>query len=179
MKKLGSSLLCAALILTCAVAWGDTAHEEGAKVTTLVDAKQHTNVRRAGVLVSRMAMRSGHVHKWLRKARGSTHVKRARCLDRMLSQVHALERLGAIEQQEILAAVTVGHATMADARLMRLGVFETRSKILLSEANVCGKARSRRQRMRTSYRVTLHKPKLPPKRRLRQRRRDASVLPGR
>ncbi len=172
MKKLGSATaLCAALVLLCGPVLGETASHppaDGSAPRTDTRASKAPATQRAGqaalntahAQVSWMSLRSDHVFRWLRVARGQRDLRRSRCLDRKLSETHAVERQGRIELRAIRRAAKLGVDTFAP-HLIRLKRFAARSNELMASAHRCGQKVSRRQRLPTTYRVRVVEPRLP------------------
>jgi hypothetical protein len=139
-------------------------------------------VRRAADLVDLLSLRADRVQLWLRDARGQQDRGRSQCLDRLLSQSHALERQGDYEREAIENDVLRGEAWATAPRLQRLAVFFARSAELLDQANDCGRQVSRQVRMPTRYQVHMTRPQLPdpeltqPEARRSQTRRVASPI---
>ena len=136
-----------------------TAHR--AAVPSPAEARRHPIVRRATDMVDLLSLRADRVQLWLRDARGQQDRARSRCLDRVLSQSHALERQGDYERGAIATAVLRGEAWATAPRLQRLAVFFARSDTLLEAADDCGRQVSRTMPMPTRYQVRTTKPQLP------------------
>ncbi|MBW2455091.1 MAG: hypothetical protein JRI68_11300 [Deltaproteobacteria bacterium] len=122
-----------------------------------------------------MSLRSDHIFRWLRVARGNKDLPRSRCLDRKVSEAHAAERQGRQALAAIRGAVRQGAAGYAH-HLARLQRFADRSNQLMAAAHRCGQKVSRRQRLPTTYRVRMVEPKLPP---VNQKVRRTSNRPDR
>jgi hypothetical protein len=132
-----------------------------AAVPTPAEARRHPIVRRAEDLVDLLSLRAAQVQLWLRDARSSQDPKRTRCLDKLLSQTHALERQGDHERRSIEGLMLRGEAWATAPRLQRLAIFSQRSSDLLAEAGECGRQVSRHVRMPTGYQVRSSTPRLP------------------
>jgi hypothetical protein len=171
MQMLGSTLLCAALVLIGASAAAEshlglraetpTSERRAPKLDPDPDAHRdaHPDVQRATLLTTRMAIRSDRAQTWLAQARGKGKRARAACLDDKLSQLHALERLASEDARAIRVAAARG--VTAAHRLIRLETLHGTSKKLYARAARCGKPVSRRVRMRTTCHVKVHRPALP------------------
>jgi hypothetical protein len=114
-------------------------------------------VQRAKLAIDTMSLRSNRVHRQLRDARARKQTARTRCLDGMLSQIHAVERQARLQ----LGALHATASHLDRGRLKRLRTLSTRSQQLVVEASRCGKPYSSRQRVKTSYTVRVLAPKLP------------------
>jgi hypothetical protein len=186
MKKLGATLLCAAIILTCAAASGQShapakAKDPGAAAAPTAKRQKlaaPASYDQAAAWVSNMSIRSDQVRKLLMKARGNQQLTQVRCLDGLLSQAHAVERLGRRTQRSIELALARGLRQRAEAHGARLAVYESRSQGLLEEANHCVTPVSRRVRVPSGYTVRVIPPRLPPSPEVSRRfGADASVWP--
>jgi hypothetical protein len=156
MKTLGSTLLCAALVVMGASAAAETSDGAPRAVAPAGERRaDHATVQRAAGLVTRMAIYSDHVQVWLRDARGKAKRGRAACLDDKLSQLHAAERLAQADARAIAEAEDGAH------RMVRLKTLHASAKKLYVAAGECGKKVSRRVRMRTTYQVKVYRPSLP------------------
>jgi len=166
MKQLGSTtLLCAALVLVCGSVQAEAAapaRSNGSATSRGAQTTDHqATLRSARAQVSWMSLRSDHVFRWLRKARAEGDHRRARCLDRKVSEAHAVERLGRKELGAVRRAVRAGKEGYAH-HLARLQRFADRSNQVMAAAHRCGQKVSRRQRLPTVYRVRMVEPELPP-----------------
>jgi hypothetical protein len=167
MNVLLQSGLIVAIGLSAASAWAETGHtppKERPATTKTAPAKRPVDARivRAAELAGAIELRSDHVRRWLLAARRDGDDKRSRCLDDMLSQLHASERAGRAEQRAISAAVHGDRDLDAHARVTRLTSAAEHSEGLLATASACGRAVSRRVRMPTQYTVKVIVPQLPP-----------------
>ena len=118
------------------------------------------SVRRAEGMATQGAIRSDRVHTWLRQARAQRKDARARCLDRMLSQVHAVERQLREEAAAIKARAARPEASL-DQNEARMAILEARSRGLAADAYWCGRERSRRPKGPTTTKVKVTRPNLP------------------
>ncbi len=165
MNKLGSTtVLCAALVLWCGTALAETGEPSPAKGspsrTETRASRSQAALQTAKAQVSWMSLRSDHIFRWLRVARGHKDLPRSRCLDQKVSEAHAVERQGRQELAAIRAAVRKGGEGYAH-HLARLKRFAVRSNRLMTAAHRCGQKVSHRQRLPTTYRVRMVEPKLP------------------
>jgi hypothetical protein len=166
MNKLGSTtLLCAALVLWCGAAEAEGAASSPSKAapsqTEAATTSGKSAIQTAKAQVSWMSLRSDHIFRWLRVARGQGDLRRSRCLDRKVSEAHAVERQGREELAAIRRAVKQGGEPYGH-HLARLQRFANRSNQLMAAAHRCGQQVSRRLRLPTTYRVKMLEPKLPP-----------------
>jgi hypothetical protein len=152
MKTLGSTCLCAALVLFCASALASTPRgDETSTRATTRNFEDHSAVKRSRAFTMWMAVRSDQVQRWLWEARFKRDAKRMRCLSAKLSQLHAIERLGRTSERAIEAAVRVDALT--GHHMVRLVHLHDASRLQLDRALKCGKTISKRVRMRTTSRV--------------------------
>lgn len=93
--------------------------------------------------VQRMGWRSATTQRWLRLARSRHQWAKARCLDRLLSQLHAIERLATAEHGRLTARVDDAQRSDAilDLRpdLARFDNWSRRSEALFARAGACGR----------------------------------------
>jgi hypothetical protein len=163
MKKLAAFAAGVSVVLLLGTARSDS----DAEGTSSDDAAR---IRRQAVVaadeaVAVMALRGDHVQRWLGEARAKGQKRRAACLDDMLSQVHAVERLARDELGWMTRAQIRGaEVELFPPRLARVAVYTQRSQGLLGEAQACGGKVSRRQRMPTGYEVRRVEPRLPDER---------------
>ena len=183
MNKLGSTLLCAALLLLCGSVQAEGAKPSSsngsAKRSETPAARSQAAIQAAKAQLSWMSLRSDHIFRWLRVARGQGDFRRSRCLDRKVSEAHAVERLGRQELQAIRRAAKQGDGHYGH-HLARLQRFGDRSNQLMAAAHRCGQKVSRRQRLPTTYRVKVIPPQLPretqlPRRSSQQERRRTTA----
>jgi cell division septum initiation protein DivIVA len=158
--KRGSAHLLAALLSTCLVlAGGDAIASPSTGATSTSARSQSTHVaakQKAAEIAGQATLRSDRIHNWLREARAERRLIRARCVDRLLSQAHAVERQAHLEERATRRSRA--HVAMHLSRLVRM---EERSRRIAEEAYWCGKKRSQRTRMPTTYQVRVDKPRLP------------------
>ncbi len=153
MNKLGSTLLCAALVLFSLPA--DTASAADKDV----HGSLHSAVKRARAFTGWMAFRSHQTHTMLRKARSKKRTRLAGCLNDKLTQLHAIERVGHRDRRAIEAAVRIDGLT--GHHMVHLVGLHDASQAVFVAASECGKKVSRRVRLPTAYRVRVFKPTLP------------------
>lgn len=161
MKQLGSTCLCVVLVFLCASAFADSAG------TTRTEPRiddddfhQHPAVQRARAFTMWMAIRSDSVHQSLWEARFRRDTARMQCLDRRLSQLHAIERSGRSSQLAVEAAVRADALT--GPHMVRLVNLHDASRRHLRAAERCGRQVSERARLPTRYTVRVtHEPVLP------------------
>lgn len=112
--------------------------------------------------VRRMGWRSVTTQRWLRLARHRRQWAKARCIDGLLSQLHAIERLAGAEQRRLEARVADAERRGAsiDLRpeLARFDTWSRRSEALLARAGACGR---RRYAWAPGTRVRVIRPRLP------------------
>lgn len=84
-----------------------------------------------------MVLRSDRIQDWLAQARRQRDPARTSCLDDMLNQSHAVERIGQGELEAIIRAVRSGDGDSLDRRRTRLGVVAVRSEQLMALASSC------------------------------------------
>lgn len=147
MKRLSSIVaLCVVLVLS-----GGLRAEPSGGARENEHARSDSEVRRAREAVASLSIRADRVHLWLREARNRRQTARSRCLDPLLSEMHAIERQGALE----LAVLERAEQNELGAHLQRIDNIVARSRQVVAKANVCGKVVSRRVRAPTQYRVRL------------------------
>jgi hypothetical protein len=172
MKNLGSATaLCAALVLLCGSVLAESpghspsngsapqSETRASHAPATVPAGQAA-LETARAQVSWMSLRSDHIFRWLRVARGQGNARRSRCLDGKLSEAHAVERQGRNELKAIQRSAKLGSDRFGPS-LTRLRRFATRSNQLMASAHRCGQKVSRRRRLPTEYRVRMVAPPLP------------------
>lgn len=159
MTRPSTFLLGAALLSTLVLASDAAASSPGAK--TSQSAPTPTAAERADRALGTVEVRAIQVQRWLREARSHENAPRIRCLDRLLSQAHAVERQARVEERRVGRAAERGAREVVGRGLARLELFEKRSRFVVEEAYWCGKKRSRRVKVPTGYRVRVIKPKLP------------------
>ncbi|HHH31377.1 MAG TPA: hypothetical protein ENK57_23935 [Polyangiaceae bacterium] len=120
-----------------------------------------TAIERADIALGGIEVRSIRVQRWLGEARAEKNLPRARCLDRLLSQAHAVERRARIEMRRVSSAAERGAEAAAGRSLTRLDLLGERSRSIAEEAYWCGKKRSRRPKAPTGYWVRVIRPRLP------------------
>jgi hypothetical protein len=158
-------VVCVSLLLLCGSALARKSRAShgahGAHGTSTGHSSQHQAraklMAQARTQIDAMSLRSDNVHRLLRKARATKHGVRSRCLDGMLSQIHATERQALLE----LSALEATRSRVVLTRLARLQTLSTRSKQLAIEASRCGKRYSKRQRVKSGYTVRVVAPRLP------------------
>lgn len=160
MTRPSTSLLGAALLSTLLLAGDALASSPRAEPSQ--SAPPPTATERADRALGTIEVRSIRVQRWLREARSHQDAARTRCLDRLLSQAHAVERQARVETKRVSHAAEHGVEAAVGRGLKRLELFEERSRVIADEAYWCGKKRSRRPKVPTGYRVRVIKPKLPP-----------------
>jgi hypothetical protein len=94
-------------------------------------------VAQARATVGWMAARSDRIQDWLAEARRRRNPHRASCLDDLLNQSHAVERIGQDELAGIVRAVHHGDEDSLDRRRTRLAVLAARSEQLMALAAAC------------------------------------------
>lgn len=109
-----------------------------------------------------LRLRSDRVHRWLRDSRRAKYLVRTDCLDDMLSQVHAVERLASQSQRAAHVAATREDGDGVNRELSRLVVYEQRSRALLQLAHMCGKEVRTLPLDSTVFEVRTQTPSLPP-----------------
>jgi hypothetical protein len=77
----------------------------------------------------------------------------------MLSQAHAVERMGHAELAAIERLIRNQRQDRLDSRLIRVAYYAARSARILNKAQQCGKKRSKRARTPSYYRVTVIPPR--------------------
>jgi hypothetical protein len=160
MKTLGSTCLCAALVLFCATVAAHPHHGDAGERDTARPFEDHAAVKRARAFTTWMAVRSDRVQRWLWKARFEDKRTQRACLSRSLSQLHAIERMGRASRRAIEAAVRVNGLT--GYHMVRLVHLHDASQAQLEMADRCRRKISRRVRMPTQYSVrVLARPDLP------------------
>ncbi len=149
MTQLGRTWQCAAFAL--ASAWAHTAGADG-QVERAPDATSHIEghpaVARARAFTYFMASRSNEVHRWFSQARTARRAAEARCLDRKLAELHAIERLARADERAVEAAVRAGGLT--GGPMVRLVHRHDASRARLREAERCLRPRSARVPVRMS-----------------------------
>lgn len=159
MTRGSISLWGAALLSTLLLAGDAVASSPGQEASER--APTPTATERADHAVGTIEVRSIRVQQWLREARAHQNAPRTRCLDRLLSQAHAVERQARVEERRVGFAEKRGAKEVVGLGLMRLSLLDERSRLVADEAYWCGKKRSRRPKVPTGYRVRVIKPKLP------------------
>lgn len=91
-------------------------------------------------VLAELGWRSDIIHGWLRDARRSGLRARAACLDALLSETHALERTADDVRKNAEKAAAAGDATTVERELVRLVVFDQRSRGLVGSAQQCGRS---------------------------------------
>ena len=158
MKQLGSTCLCVALVLLCASAFADTAGGYAPEPDD--NFEKHPAVQRARAFTMWMAVRSDSVQQHLWEARFRRETERMQCLDRRLSQLHAIERSGRSSQLAVEAAVRADGLT--GSHMVRLVHLHDASRRHLRAAEQCGQSVSKRVRLPTRYTVrVVREPVLP------------------
>lgn len=118
--------------------------------------------RKARQVSDAIRLRSDQVHRWLRAARLSRQHQRGRCLDDLLSQAHAVERLADQSQRAMLGASRRHDGHRLRRESSRLRVYETRSQVLIRKAQACGKPAARAHRRgQNVHEVRTRRPRLP------------------
>lgn len=119
----------------------------------------------AGRHVRHMGWRSSTVQRRLRKARGRLQWSKARCLDGILSRLHALERTAAADHLRLEASVDLarrwGRAVDLGPDLARYETWTRRSKALLAQAGACGRRHRLVWPMQSGTVVRVVRPRLP------------------
>ncbi len=163
MKKLAAFAAGVSVVLSLGIARSDSSGETTSDAAAARIRRQA--VAAADEAVAVMAVRGDHVQRWLGEARAKGQKRRAACLDDLLSQAHAVERLGRDELGWMQrAALREAAAELFAARVARVELYAERSQQLLAEAQACGGKVSRRQRAPTGYVVRKVEPRLPEER---------------
>lgn len=110
--------------------------------------------------------RSRRVQQWLRQARAEKNEPRVRCLDRKLSQAHAIERGARRERDAIARSARRSPSTPRQREWLalhqrRLELFVERSGAVADDAYWCGRQAHRQVKLPTTYRVRVIRPPLP------------------
>ena len=113
---------------------------------------------RAEWLLVHVALRSDRIHKWLRRARQRSAFRRARCIDRILTQAHAVERQGQEARRQAQRAAKRGQRHEFAQPMARLWVCSQRSRALIRIAHACSANGGRPKHHPSTYRLRIIKP---------------------
>jgi hypothetical protein len=115
-----------------------SASSHAASRITIDDGPSRNYLPRARSMLQQMTLRSDQIHILLRYARRARKQRASRCLDKMLNQAHAMERMGDSDFEALERAVEIRDDRTASQHLVRLERFDERSRFVRHEASSCG-----------------------------------------